>query len=60
MGFFSGILGTAINIVTTPIAMVADAGRVLSGEEATITVKHVENTVDKAIETVDDLLDLEL
>ena len=55
MGFFSNIISATVKVVLTPIAIVADAVKVATGQEADTTKdllrsagKDAENAIDDA------------
>ena len=57
MGLLSNLLGGALEVAMTPIAVVAD---VVSGGESGHTAKQVEKIADRVQDAVADVQDLDL
>lgn len=53
MGLFSQIIGTAVNVAITPVAIIKDAVDLASGELPDATREHIEN-IEDAIEDIFD------
>ena len=56
MGLIGSLLGAAIKVAVTPIAVVADVVSVVQGETPTNTVKVVESAYKDVKDSVNDIL----
>lgn len=55
MGFFSGLIGAAVKVAITPIAVVKDVVNVATGEEPNATKSLLESAGDDVKDAIDDL-----
>jgi len=55
MGFFGNIIGDAVNVAVSPIAVVIDGVALVTGNEPTNTGNLIVNTVEKLGDAVEDL-----
>lgn len=60
MGLFGGLLNTAIDIVLTPIDVVADVSDVLSGYEPKNTTTKVKKIAQGGADIIKDAINLDL
>lgn len=60
MGFLTNILGAAVKVVVTPVAIVKDVVDTVSGDIPDTTRKLVSSAVDDIEEGFDDLMDGDL
>jgi hypothetical protein len=57
MGFLSGMISAAVKTALTPIAIVKDAGNVLTGEDVDATKQLIEDIGEDIADAADDLCD---
>ena len=55
MGFFGNIISSAVKVALTPVAVVADAVKVVSGEEADTTKNLIESAGDDVSNAFDSI-----
>jgi len=55
MGFFGNIIGAAVNVAVSPIAVVLDGVALVTGREPTNTGDLLINTIDKLGDAAEDL-----
>lgn len=55
MGFFSGLIGAAVKVAITPIAVVKDVVNVATGEEPNATKSLLDSAGDDVKDAIDDL-----
>jgi len=55
MGFFGNLIGAAVNVAVSPIALVIDGVSLVTGKEPTNTGNLIVNTVEKLGDAVEDL-----
>lgn len=60
MGFFSKIIGATVKTVLTPVAIVTDVTKIVTGDKPNTTEKLVESAVEDIGDGLDDLADGEL
>lgn len=60
MGFLSNVLGAAVKVALTPVAVVKDAANVAQGQDAETTANLLESAGDDLEEATDDLFDGDL
>lgn len=60
MGFLTGLFKAAVNVVTVPVAVVADVVKTLEGEEPDYTEKTVSSVGKNLSDAVEDLVDGEI
>lgn len=55
MGFFSGLIGAAVKVTITPIAVVKDVVNVATGEEPNATKSLLDSAGDDVKDAINDL-----
>lgn len=60
MGFFSNIIGAAVKVAVTPIAVVKDVVNAATGDEVDATKKLIESAAEDAEQAKEDLADGDL
>jgi hypothetical protein len=60
MGFFSKIVGSAVKVAVTPFAVVGDAVKAATGQEANNTKNLLDSAAEDFAEAFDDLVDGEV
>lgn len=60
MGFFSKIISATVKTALTPVAIVTDVTKVITGNKADTTEKLIEEAVDDIGDSLNDLADGEL
>lgn len=55
MGFFSGLIGAAVKVAITPVAIVKDVVNVATGEDPNATKSLLESAGDDVKDAIDDL-----
>ncbi len=60
MGFFGNMISATVKTVLTPVAVVSDVVKVVTGDEADTTKELIESAVEDAGDAMDDLCDGEL
>lgn len=55
MGFFSGLIGAAVKVAITPIAVVKDVVNVATGEDPNATKSLLDSAGDDVKDAIDDL-----
>jgi len=46
MGFFGSIIGAAVNVVLTPVAIVKDVVNIATDQEPNSTANHIDSITD--------------
>ena len=55
MGFFSNLIGSAIDIALTPVAVIKDVVNVVTGSETNATTNQIEKAGNKLSDAIDDI-----
>lgn len=53
MGFFGSLIGIAVNVVLTPVAIVKDVVNIATDETPNATSNHIDNITDGIEDIID-------